>query len=114
MASLSSGVAKKCSGHRDTKFRKFSSFFEVLEYIWNKHIPQVNRVHVEGACTMHRIDDMPLVLQYQAANLGIIRYCIASLEEHNRNNAKTICIKLYNLGLRGTREYTTSTVISVV
>ena len=70
------------------------TFFEVLEYIWNKHIPQVNRVHVEGACTMHRIDDMPLVLQYQAANLGIIRFCIASLEEHNRNNAKTNCTTL--------------------
>lgn len=31
--------------------------------------------------TLYLQKDMPLVLQYQVANLGLIRYCIASLEE---------------------------------
>lgn len=38
--------------------------------------------------TFYLQEGMPLVLQYQVANLGIIRYCIASLEESEQKKDK--------------------------
>ena len=38
--------------------------------------------------TLYLQKEMPLVLQYQVANLGIIRYCIASLDESEKKNDK--------------------------
>lgn len=38
--------------------------------------------------TLYLQKDMPLVLQYQVANLGIIRYCIASLDESEKKEEK--------------------------
>ena len=38
--------------------------------------------------TLYLQEEMPLVLQYQVANLGIIRYCIASLDESEKKNDK--------------------------
>lgn len=38
--------------------------------------------------TLYLQKDMPLVLQYQVANLGIIRYCVASLDETEKKQEK--------------------------
>ena len=38
--------------------------------------------------TLYLQKDMPLVLQYQVANLGIIRYCIASLDDSEKKEGK--------------------------
>lgn len=36
--------------------------------------------------TLYLQENMPLVLQYEVANLGIIRYCIASLDDSEKKN----------------------------
>tara|TARA_Y100000768_G_scaffold381578_1_gene360487 strand:- start:9010 stop:9465 length:456 start_codon:yes stop_codon:yes gene_type:complete len=38
--------------------------------------------------TLYVQKNMPLVLQYQVANLGIIRYCIASLDDSEKRTSK--------------------------
>ena len=43
--------------------------------------------HVTNMITLYLQTDLPLVMEYQAGNLGVVRYCIASVQENKKQNA---------------------------